>query len=107
MNKNKPKVDWLGFGVHFFFGAVFGAAIGFYMWGRSCLGTSPSSSITPGVLFVSGGAVFFGILAGCRQNTFWTGIGDRYHDFPLLWLKVVFITALVFGIIWLLFKIIM
>ena len=104
MNNGKSKVDWFGFGIHFFFGAVFGAAIGLYLWARS--DWAMSSSTTPGVLFVSGGAVLGGAFAGCRQDAFWTGVGDTYRELPWLWLKVLGIAAVVTGVIWLLFAMI-
>ena len=104
MKLDKPKADWLGFAIHFFFGSLLGAAIGLYIWARSDWVLSASS--TPGVLFVSAGAVIGGLLAGCRQDAFWTGVGDTYRDLPWIWLKVVGVAVVVTGVVCLIFRLV-
>ena len=53
-----------------------GACVGLYLWARSDWATSPST--TPGALFISGGAVLGGLVAGCRQDAFWSDVGEAF-----------------------------
>lgn len=72
----KPKFDWVGFGVHFFFGAMVGAFVGFYFWGQSSY--AESDSMFPGIVFIGGGALAIGLLAGCLQQLFWRDFQDYF-----------------------------
>ncbi len=66
--------DWLKFWIHFFCGALLGAIAGFTAWGRSSYGES--TSFLPAVVFVGGGAILVGLIAGAAADT-----GDHFwHD---------------------------
>jgi hypothetical protein len=68
------KPDWLGFAVQFAFGAVLGAVLGLRWWSKSsyALSTSP----VPGVLFIGGGALIFGLIIGMLRDDFWRGFKE-------------------------------
>jgi hypothetical protein len=66
---NKRKPDWAKVCVHFFFGALLGAFLGFRAWGRS--GYARSSSMAPGVVYVLGGALIVGLIAAALSHTGW------------------------------------
>jgi hypothetical protein len=74
--KNTPKIDWLRFFIHFVFGAVIGGVFGFKCWAKSSYALS--TSITPGILFVGGGAILFGFIAGCFRDDFWYSFKERF-----------------------------
>ena len=68
------KVNWPAFWVQFFFGFLFGGIIGFMLWGRSQFNFS--TSWIPGVVFIGGGALLFGLIAGCARDDFWESFRD-------------------------------
>lgn len=70
MSKNR-KVDWFAFWMHFILGALFGALLGFAFWGKSSYASSPS--LVPGAVFVGGGSLLLGLIAGCTRDQFWEG----------------------------------
>ncbi len=63
------KRDWFKFGIHFFFGALAGALIGFRGWGRSYHGIS--ISIPVGISLVCLTALVIGLIAGALSQTGW------------------------------------
>ena len=65
---NTPKRNWFGFWVHFLFGAVFGAVMGLWVWGRA---EGTNESMLVGILYIGGGALFFGFVAGWFKDKFW------------------------------------
>jgi hypothetical protein len=73
MSKDK-KINWFGFCVQFFFGFIFGGILGLWFWSRSSYATS--TSWIPGFLFIGGGAVLFGFIAGCARDDFWHSFRD-------------------------------
>lgn len=99
MSDEKHNIDWLGFGVHFFFGALLGCVIGFRCWVKSDWALSPSA--TPGALIVGGCTLLGGLVAGFCKDVFWTGISEVYDDYPSIVLKAVGIVAALAGLIWL------
>jgi len=74
--KDTRKIDWLGFAVQFVFGAVLGAVLGFHWWARSSYALSTSS--IPGILFIGGGAVAFGVIAGCLRDDLWRSFRESF-----------------------------
>ncbi len=68
MPKNAGK-DWFGFWVHFVFGAIAGAFIGLWVWGRPAFGFYESS--LAGIICIGGGAILGGLLAGFGRDRFW------------------------------------
>jgi hypothetical protein len=72
---NKPPFDWIGFWVQFFFGAIFGTVLGFGTWAKSSWKTSPD--MLPGICFIGGGALIFGVVAGLAGDRFWADLGNR------------------------------
>ncbi len=72
--KKSSKIDWIGFAVQFVFGAVLGAALGFRWWSRFSYNLSPS--LVPGILFMAGGAIVFGVVVGCLRDDFWRGFRE-------------------------------
>jgi hypothetical protein len=72
--RKSSKIDWFGFAVQFVFGAALGAALGFRWWSRSSYNLSPS--LIPGILFMGGGAIVFGVIVGCLRDDFWRGFRE-------------------------------
>ena len=70
----KRKFDWLGFAVQFVFGAALGAVLGFRWWAKSSYALSTSA--IPGVIFIGGGALVFGLIVGFLRDGFWRGFSD-------------------------------
>jgi hypothetical protein len=68
MNKERKR-NWYKFWVHFFFGAMLGASFGLRVWSRSSY--AASTSALPGVVFVGGGALLAGLVAGALADTGW------------------------------------
>jgi hypothetical protein len=68
MPKNADR-DWVGFWVHFVFGAILGAVIGLWVWGRPVFRLYDSS--LAGFLCIGGGALLGGLLAGFGRDSFW------------------------------------
>ncbi|MGV3530887.1 MAG: hypothetical protein ACO1QR_00850 [Chthoniobacteraceae bacterium] len=71
--------DWLKFRVHFVCGAILGAFIGLKWWAHSDYASS--TSWVPGVLFIGGGAILFGLIAGVasdRGDHFWHSWGNPF-----------------------------
>ena len=57
------------FGVHFFFGAILGSALGLGVWTfRFCQSDSPQG----GLLCIAYGAIIAGLVAGIVRDEFWT-----------------------------------
>jgi hypothetical protein len=73
--KRSSKIDWFGFAAQFVFGAVLGAVLGFRWWAKSSYSMSPS--LVPGILFMGGGAIVFGVIAGSLRDDFWRGFRER------------------------------
>jgi hypothetical protein len=74
MRGNK-KQDWIGFWVHFFFGAIFGSLVGLWLWARwvsTHLATPDEDISVVAFLFVGGGALLFGLFAGYFRDKFWS-----------------------------------
>jgi len=72
--------DWLKFAIHLFFGALLGAFVGFVAWGKSSYHSS--TSMLPGVIFIGGGALLFGVAAGVAAHSgdhFWHSFGDWFR----------------------------
>jgi 2-amino-4-hydroxy-6-hydroxymethyldihydropteridine diphosphokinase len=69
-----PKLDWFGFWVHFFFGAILGALLGFSIWSQTASATS--SSWIPGIFLICCCAILVGLLAGSFQEGFWEAFKD-------------------------------
>jgi 2-amino-4-hydroxy-6-hydroxymethyldihydropteridine diphosphokinase len=70
------KFDWFGFWVHFFFGAILGALLGFSFWTQSAY--AMSGSCIPGILFTGAGAILVGLIAGSFQEGFWETFKDGW-----------------------------
>jgi hypothetical protein len=98
MNNGQNNFDWPAFCIHFFFGALVGAAIGVRCWMRSDWALSPSA--TPGVLIVSGSALLVGLLAGLAKDAFWSEVGEYSAEWPWLVLKVLCYAAGFIGLVW-------
>jgi hypothetical protein len=63
------KRDWFKFGIHFFFGALAGALIGFRGWVSSHHGISISMPV--GISIVCLTALVIGLIAGALSQTGW------------------------------------
>jgi hypothetical protein len=74
---NNRRFDWAGFLVHFFFGAVIGAVMGFGLWVKSSSATSPS--LTPGLYYIGGAALVLGLIAGCLGDRLWHSFADWFR----------------------------
>jgi hypothetical protein len=77
----KPRErDRLKFWIHFFCGAFFGALSGFFAWARSSYVST--TSLMPGVVFLGGGALFLGLVAGAASengDNFWRSFRDWFR----------------------------
>ncbi len=74
------KRDWLKFWVHFVCGAILGAFLGLKGWAHSDYATS--TSWIPSVLFIGGGAILLGLVAGVAADNgdhFWHSLGNPFH----------------------------
>lgn len=71
------RFDWTGFFVQFVFGAFVGAALGFAWWVKSPEVTS--TSMTPGISYIGGGALVCGIIAGFIGDRFWESLTDWFR----------------------------
>jgi hypothetical protein len=69
------RIDWLGFAVQFVCGTILGAALGFHWWAKSSYVLS--TSVLPGILFVGGGGLIVGLIAGCLRDDFWRTFSER------------------------------
>lgn len=98
MNNGQDKFDWPGFCIHFFFGALVGVVVGFRCWTRS--DWALSTSATPGVLIVSGGALLVGLLAGLAKDDFWSEAGETSAEWPWAMLKILCYAAGFIGLVW-------
>ena len=69
------KPDWKdrvsAFGVHFFFGAILGSALGLGFWAYHF---AEEKTATIGLLCIGGGALLAGIAAGIARDEFWTNL---------------------------------
>ncbi|MDB6174153.1 MAG: hypothetical protein JWL59_3464 [Chthoniobacteraceae bacterium] len=74
---SKSPFDWVGFVVHFFFGALVGAAAGFGAWAKSP--HASSVSMTPGFYYIGLGALICGLIAGWWGDHFWTGFCEWFR----------------------------
>jgi 2-amino-4-hydroxy-6-hydroxymethyldihydropteridine diphosphokinase len=72
-----PKFDWFGFWVHFFFGAILGALLGFSI----CSQLSSITSWIPGISLICVCAILVGLIAGSFQEGFWEVFKDRFWWF--------------------------
>lgn len=70
------RFDWSGFFVHFVLGALVGAVLGFGFWVRSP--EAASTSMTPGMFYIGGGALVGGLSAGLMGDRFWESLGDWF-----------------------------
>ena len=70
-------IDWCRFWIHFFFGVVIGAAIGFGIFSQTPYASSTSESNTPVVVIMSASALVIGIFGGIFGDDLWT----RIHKF--------------------------
>ena len=73
------KLKWFGVAVQFAFGCGIGGLGGAYAWARSHW--AMSTSWWPGLLFIGGGALVGGLLAGVFQQAFW----ESFRDNPWSW----------------------
>jgi hypothetical protein len=64
-----PKWNWSKFWIHFFCGALLGAFGGCRAWSRSS--SALSTSFTPGIMYIVGGALVLGLIAGAASYTGW------------------------------------
>ncbi len=69
MTSKPPQRNWFKIGVHAFCGAVVGAMIGLRVWLRSHDAVSPS--LWPGVIYIGGGALVVGLIAGLAAESGW------------------------------------
>lgn len=65
------KINWPLSALHFFFGAILGAGLGFMAWGRSGRGAS-------GIACVGAGALIAGLIAGFYGEDFWEELKDSH-----------------------------
>jgi cell division protein FtsX len=69
----KREFDAIGFALHFLLGALPGAGFGFYAWAKLYdRRTGTFDSAFEGLLFVIGGAILFGLVAGWLRDKLWT-----------------------------------
>ncbi len=69
----KREFDAIAFLLHFILGAIPGAGFGFYIWARVYdRRTGTFDTPLEGLLFVLGGAIVFGLIAGWLRDRLWT-----------------------------------
>jgi len=71
------NTDWLKVGLHFFFGAVLGGALGAGAW----LYWTEAESGKTAVGFITGGAILLGVLAAIFLDDFWENL-KHFIDWP-------------------------
>jgi hypothetical protein len=103
VKQNPQQIDWVGFGVHFAVGSIFGAAIGLYLWARS--DWAYTSSATPGLLIVSACSAITGLLAGCKRDDFWFSVSEGYRHLPWIIIKVLLFIGALLAVIFLVFNV--
>ncbi|MFA7230247.1 MAG: hypothetical protein WC071_03160 [Victivallaceae bacterium] len=74
MAEGEEKTNWPLFCLHLFFGAIFGAVLGYFVLDKSGL----EKSCFYEWIFIGGGALLIGAAAGYLREEFWETLKERH-----------------------------
>ena len=72
--KRNARKRLSAFGVHFFFGAILGSALGLFYW---ALRYGDGKTAETGLLCIGAGALAVGFVAGIARDEFWSGLRKK------------------------------